>query len=98
MKKKLQLPSVPSATSKIAKYPFIRKGAQLYRWGFVGLIIISSTLTLQTVVGLIDGMFALMAIPTMVSAIWLAPKVMRAAGQYFSSLESGSSRNAGPEL
>ena len=79
-----------------------RKGAQLYRWGFVGLIIISSTLTLQTVVGLIDGMFALMAIPTMVSAIWLAPKVMGAAGQYFASFERGSSngagRNAGPKL
>ena len=75
---------------------------RLYRWGFVGLIIISSTLTLQTVVGLIDGMFALMAIPTMVSAIWLAPKVMGAAGQYFASFERGSSngagRNAGPKL
>ena len=31
----------------------------------------------RVVVSLIDGSFALMAIPTMVSAIWLAPKVLR---------------------
>ena len=73
-----------------------RQGAQFYRWGFVGLIIISSTLTLQTVVGLIDGMFALMAIPTMVSTIWLAPKVMRAASQYFSKLETSLSNDTRP--
>ena len=79
-----------------AHFIFGKKGAQRYRWGFVGLIIISSTLTLQTVVGLIDGMFALMAIPTMVSAIWLAPKVMSAAGQYFSNLDASSTDNARP--
>lgn len=75
-----------------------RQGAQLYRWGFVSLIVISSTLTLQTVVGLIDGMFALMAIPTMISAIWLAPKVMMAAHRYFSSLDTPSTDNARPKI
>ena len=79
-----------------AYFLFGSQGAQFYRWGFVGLIIISSTLTLQTVVGLIDGMFALMAIPTMVSAIWLAPKVMQAANQYFASLNVTSTNDARP--
>ena len=79
-----------------AHFLFGRQGAQRYRWGFVGLIIISSTLTLQTVVGLIDGMFALMAIPTMVSAIWLAPKVMTAANEYFSNFDAASAYDPGP--
>ena len=70
-----------------AHFLFGELGTQLYRWGFIALIVISSTVALETVVGLIDGMFALMAIPTMVSALWLAPKVMAAARQYFSQLD-----------
>jgi AGCS family alanine or glycine:cation symporter len=33
------------------------------------------------------GMYALMAIPTMLSALILAPKVMAAAREYFEGLE-----------
>ena len=36
-------------------------------------------MSIEATVGLIDGSFALMAIPTMVSAIWLAPKVLAEA-------------------
>ena len=38
--------------------------------------------------GWIDGMYALMAIPTTVSAILLAPKVMEAARTYFAKLKT----------
>jgi len=38
------------------------------------------------VVNYVDGMFAVMAIPTMVSSIILAPKVMKAAKEYFAKL------------
>ena len=38
---------------------------------------------------LIDGSFALMAIPTMVSAILLAPRVLEAAKIYFAKLDAG---------
>jgi AGCS family alanine or glycine:cation symporter len=37
-------------------------------------------------VGLIDGSFALMAIPTMTSTIILAPKVMLAERIYFAKI------------
>lgn len=54
-----------------------------YVWIYTALVIIGAVVTLETVVGLIDGMYAVMAIPTMVSALILAPKVNRAAKDYF---------------
>ena len=38
------------------------------------------------VINYVDGMFALMGIPTMISTIILAPKVMSAAKDYFANL------------
>lgn len=54
-----------------------------YIWIYTALVIIGAVVTLETVVGLIDGMYAVMAIPTMASALILAPKVNRAAQDYF---------------
>ncbi len=54
-----------------------------YIWIYTALVILGAVVTLETVVGLIDGMYAVMAIPTMVSALILAPKVNRAAKDYF---------------
>ena len=34
----------------------------------------------------VDGMFAVMGIPTMISTLILAPKVMQAAKEYFAKL------------
>ena len=42
---------------------------------------------LRAVIGLIDGMYALMAIPTMLSTLVLAPKVRAAATDYFARLK-----------
>ncbi len=79
-----------------AHFLFGPKGSIMYRYIFIGLIVISAVLTLQTIVGIVDGMFALMAIPTMVSALWLSPKVMVLANDYFSRLEENSSDDARP--
>jgi AGCS family alanine or glycine:cation symporter len=57
-----------------------------YNYFYVILIVVSSVISLNMVVNIIDGMYALMAIPTMVSSLILAPKVMGAARKYFSSL------------
>tara|TARA_R110002110_G_scaffold415856_3_gene658427 strand:- start:5888 stop:7306 length:1419 start_codon:yes stop_codon:yes gene_type:complete len=46
-----------------------------YTWLYFILIIVGSVSTLNIVLGLIDSMYALMAIPTMVSTIFLAKKV-----------------------
>ena len=57
-----------------------------YHYLVVVMILVASLLSLDAMVGLIDGAFALMAIPTMVSAILLAPKVMAAARVYFDKI------------
>jgi AGCS family alanine or glycine:cation symporter len=36
----------------------------------------------------VDGSFAMMAIPTLISTIWLAPKVVEKANDYFMSLKN----------
>lgn len=57
-----------------------------YNYVIVVMTVIASILSLDAMIGLVDGAFALMAIPTMVSAILLAPRVMAAARLYFASL------------
>ncbi len=50
------------------------------------MTVVASMLSLDAMVGLIDGSFALMAIPTMTSTIILAPKVMLAERIYFAKI------------
>lgn len=58
-----------------------------YQWLYLSFIVIASVVTLEAAVSIIDGAYALMAIPTMVSALLLAPKVKAAARRYFADLE-----------
>ncbi|MFT7220789.1 MAG: AGCS family alanine or glycine:cation symporter [Candidatus Azotimanducaceae bacterium] len=58
-----------------------------YNYIVVVMVVVASMLSLDAMVGLIDGAFALMAIPTMTSTILLAPKVMTAARKYFAQLD-----------
>ncbi|GAA5522705.1 amino-acid carrier protein AlsT [Fodinibius salicampi] len=57
-----------------------------YNYFYVGSIVFGSIASIGAVIDLIDGMFALMAIPTMVSGLILAPKVMEVARDYFSRI------------
>ena len=57
---------------------------------YIALIVIGTLLSLNTVNGLIVGMYAVMAIPTMVSTLALAPRVNEAAKRYFRELDSGA--------
>jgi AGCS family alanine or glycine:cation symporter len=59
-----------------------------YRWLYLSFIVVASVVTLEAAISIIDGAYALMAIPTMVSALLLAPKVKAAATRYFSELDS----------
>jgi len=54
-----------------------------YRYVYVALVVAGAVFSLDAVLGLIDGMYALMAIPTMTSSLLLAPKVMHGAREYF---------------
>jgi AGCS family alanine or glycine:cation symporter len=53
-----------------------------YLWIYTVLIVVGAVVSLNTVLGLIDGMFAVMAIPTMSSSLLLAPRVNRALHDY----------------
>lgn len=60
-----------------------------YNYFYICTIFIGSITTIDMVVNLIDGMFALMAIPTMLGTILLAPKVIEASKDYFMRKERG---------
>ncbi len=65
------------------------KKGNLYNYIYIGTIILGAVASLGFVVNLIDSGFALMAIPTMVSAVILAPKAWKAAKSYFKRLKAG---------
>jgi AGCS family alanine or glycine:cation symporter len=54
-----------------------------YQYFYVLMVVWGAVTSLGAVIGLIDGMYAVMAFPTMISALILAPKVMKAAKVYF---------------
>ncbi len=59
-----------------------------FNFFYAAAIIFGSVATINAVLNFTDGMFALMAIPTMTVAILLSPKVMEAARDYFSRMEN----------
>ena len=60
----------------------------IYLVVYVAFILIACVISINAAISIIDASFALMAIPTMVSAIWLAPKVMVAAEAYWVKLRT----------
>ena len=58
-----------------------------YKIMYVISVLIGAITSLKAVIGFIDGMYALMAIPTIISTILLAPKVRAAAKEYFGKLK-----------
>lgn len=53
-----------------------------YVWIYCALVVIGAVMSLEMVVGFVDGMYATMAIPTMVTTLVLAPRVTRATRDY----------------
>ena len=72
--------------SQCASFLFGTRHQNTYRWVYVGFIVVASVVSLKAAISIIDGAYAMMAIPTMVSALLLAPKVRAAAADYFSRL------------
>ncbi len=75
---------------KCMSFMFGVKKGNLYNYIYIGTIVAGAVTSLGFVVNLIDGSFALMAIPTMISAVLLAPKVIKASKVYFAKLKSGA--------
>ncbi len=55
---------------------------------YLGLLVVGAVVSMDIVNGLILASYATMAIPTMISALYLAPKVNRAAKIYFAELSA----------
>ena len=59
-----------------------------YNYVYLSSILLGSLASINIILNLIDGFFAIMAIPTMTATILLAPKVMAATRKYFKELET----------
>ena len=59
-----------------------------YNYFYVFSIWFGSVASINAVISLVDGAFAMMAIPTMTSAILLSPKVREAMRDYFARLKT----------
>ena len=82
--------SFPYYGTKCFSFIFGAGHSYLYKWFYLLTIPVGATATLGTVVGIFDGAYALMAFPTMISALLLSPHVLRASKDYFRRLKLNS--------
>ncbi len=75
--------------SKCMGFLFGAHRERYYLWAYMLLIVAGSVVSLDIVINLLDGAYATMAIPTMVSTLLLAPKVKAVAMNYFARLDAG---------
>ncbi|MCK8515051.1 amino acid carrier protein [Methylonatrum kenyense] len=61
-----------------------------YKYFYVALIVVGAVASLEVVIYLITAMYGLMAIPTMIASLLLAPRVMAEARRYFAARETDS--------
>ena len=79
--------SFPYYGTKCFSFVFGARHTNIYKWFYLVTIPFGATATLGTVVGIFDGAYALMAFPTMISALLLSPNVVRASRDYFKRYE-----------
>lgn len=73
---------------KCFNYLFGAKRADFYNYFYLITIVAGAVASLEVVISLVDGMYAIMAIPTMISTIYLAPKVNAAYKDYFERMNA----------
>ena len=72
---------------KCSSYLFGANSKFYYRIFYVLTLVLGSVLSLDLAVNIVDAMFALMAFPTMISALYLAPNIKKEANRYFASIK-----------
>jgi alanine or glycine:cation symporter, AGCS family len=72
---------------KCFNYLFGANKANYYNYFYLVTIVVGAVASLSVVVSFIDAMYAIMAIPTMISTIYLAPKVKAATKDYFARMK-----------
>ncbi|MEH0154903.1 alanine/glycine:cation symporter family protein [Limibacter armeniacum] len=75
--------------SKCWGFLFGEETKHWYNYIYIATIILGSVFTVDVVINLIDGCYATMAVPTMLSTLLLAPRVRKATKHYLSRLKSG---------
>jgi len=73
--------------TKCMSFIFGAKHKGYYNYFYLASIIIGAISSLGIILNLIDGFFALMAIPTMIATIMLAPRVVKEAKLYIAKLK-----------
>ncbi|RIW14657.1 alanine:cation symporter family protein [Algoriphagus lacus] len=73
---------------KCTNYLFGADKAKYYNYFYLVTIVLGSVASLEVVVSLVDGMYAVMAFPTMISALYLSPKVRAASKDYFARMKN----------
>lgn len=73
---------------KCFNYLFGADKANYYNYFYLLTIVAGAVVSLEVVISLVDGLYAIMAIPTMISTIYLAPKVKAAAKDYFERMKA----------
>lgn len=79
--------------AKCTSYLFGTRWKKYYRMFYTVTLVIGAAISIDAVINFLDGMFALMAIPTVVSSIILAPRVMEASREYFRKLKVNENEN-----
>ena len=74
-----------------AQFLFGKKGVKVYQWVIIFFVVVFAVIPVKTAIAVIDLSFAFMAIPTLISSVWLAPKVIEKAKDYFATLDSETS-------
>jgi len=69
--------------TKCMSFLFGAHNKHYYNYFYIASILLGATTSLSLMLNLIDGTFALMAIPTMTATLILAPKVVKEAKAYF---------------
>ena len=59
----------------------------IYNWFYLIMIVIASVAPIDIAINFVDSAFAMMVIPTLISTLLLAPKVLQEANRYFSEFQ-----------
>lgn len=73
---------------KCTNYLFGADKANYYNYFYLATIVVGAVASLEVVVSLVDGMYAVMAFPNMIAALYLAPKVRAASKDYFARMKA----------
>jgi len=79
----------PYYGTKCFGFIFGARYQNIYTYAYTLIIPLGAVGTLGAVISLFDGAYALMAFPTMMAALILSPRVMRAAKDYFNRIKTG---------